>query len=195
MKKSSVLLLTLISGLTLAACDHVSYLECERIQMGDRYFYSTKGVNVSIACQYKIVEDETNLGTKDYEYFFVTIKKGEKEPAFPQQLKIQYSYTDGDHGYRNAEFTKKIGKYESSTRIFVSKDEKKVRYESINCKPVDAPYDKEIENKSLFQFFPTETGEIPNTYSVGCIIYALEKSVIKETYDVDGVLEYKLLEK
>ena len=161
MKKSSLFLLGLIAGLALTSCGESKYYECKAIKIENynvaRYIASSE---VDIATEVK--EGDSY---KYYVYCSVIFSERLGEPEFPEYANLTEEVGTNHTVSYGLTLDCIAGKYQSYRKFYLSKDQKTLKVFESYFEPINAPHDKEIQGKIIYDVILKENAKIDNDFS------------------------------
>ena len=181
----------------MTACADDGYTECAAVLV-DQHPYESTPVTHELVAKYKS-ERSFDLSTQNadkdgyyYSYFFVSYSAKMEEPEFP---KSAYYYYQVGVPYIDIELVSIIGKYESYSKVFLSKDKKTLKITYAEFNPVSAPNDKEVQGKVVGKIYLNDAGEIERPFAPQ--ISGNFLTSVKSTYhNIEGKdLQYAVREK
>ena len=182
MKKIKATLLGLIAGIALTSCGNVSFNEAEYVKANGKLYssYNPRRDTFMLLLQYVPIEEDENgihpINSPKNVYIFIPFYKDDISYRIPESLEY---VKDGPYNYNKLLFVKTIGTYLTYRRVYVSSDEKKVKVEREDWKPINAPYDSEVQGQFAFGI---------NNYEE---LYVVKTSSVNEVFDVDYETDFE----
>ena len=171
MKKSSLFLLGLIAGLALTSCGESKYYECKTIKI-ENVVYTPSEITYYTVARY-IASSEVDIATevkegdsyKYYVYCSVIFSERLGEPEFPEYANLTEEVGTNHTISYGLTLDYIVGKYQSYRKFYLSKDQKTLKVFESYFEPINAPHDKEIQGKIIYDVILKENAKIDNDFS------------------------------
>ena len=171
MKKTSLLLLGLISGIALTSCGSTSFNECIYVKANDKLYtsFNTDTNMLTLVLEYLPIEKDDGSAPANNEHIFIFMPVRKDETSYKIDNRLTYT-NNGPLNYGKLDLVKVIGTYLSYRKVYVSSDKKSFKVEYVRYEPIDAPYDNEAQGNYAFHIAKGDEIEYINTFSTNEVI-------------------------